>query len=237
MDLHGAIIKAGKKKLIKIESLSPNKLTFTIPQGEILGNVLDFLPYGIVDKTVTGIGATTLEILSKRNSIIVMPTRILAYNKSKYKDGLLYVGGEIAEFNQKKVTKKQIKNYISNSNIEYKKILVVSDSLPAVLEVIGNTVYENYFLMIDEVDIIQTDSVFRPALEKSIDYYFKFNPQKKDVPYQQLSTISHTRYDNKNGSVSKTVREEIKVCKVQCGNDLKSFVFESKGQAVFTPCR
>ena len=37
--------------------------------------------------------------------------------------------------------------------------------------------------------------------------------------------------------VSKTVREEIKVCKVQCGNDLKSFVFESKGQVVFTPCR
>ena len=175
MDLHGAIIKAGKKKLIRIESLSPNKLTFTIPQGEILGNVLDFLPYGIVDKTITGIGATTLEILSKRNSIIVMPTRILAYNKSKYKDGLLYVGGEITEFNQKKVTKKQIKNYISNSNIEYKKILVVSDSLPAVLEAIGNAVYENYFLMIDEVDIIQTDSVFRPALEKSIDYYFNVN--------------------------------------------------------------
>ena len=191
MDLHGAIIKAGKKKLIRIESLSPNKLTFTIPQGEILGNVLDFLPYGIVDKTVTGIGATTLEILSKRNSIIVMPTRILAYNKSKYKDGLLYVGGEIAEFNQKKVTKKQIKNYISNSNIEYKKILVVSDSLPAVLEVIGNTVYENYFLMIDEVDIIQTDSVFRPALEKSIDYYFKFNPQKRCAVSATINHFSH----------------------------------------------
>ena len=42
---------------------------------------MDKMPHGIVDKQVAGIGATTLEIESNRNSIIVVPTKMLAYNK------------------------------------------------------------------------------------------------------------------------------------------------------------
>ena len=54
------------------------------------------MPHGIVDKQVAGIGATSLEIDSKRNSIIVFPTKILAYNKwQRNKTKLLYVGGKI----------------------------------------------------------------------------------------------------------------------------------------------
>lgn len=57
---------------------------------------MDKMPHGIVDKQVAGIGATSLEIDSKRNSIIVFPTKILAYNKwQRNKTKLLYVGGKI----------------------------------------------------------------------------------------------------------------------------------------------
>lgn len=42
---------------------------------------MDKMPHGIMDKQLAGIGAITLEIKSKRDSIIVFPTKILAYNK------------------------------------------------------------------------------------------------------------------------------------------------------------
>ncbi len=51
-------------------------------QGYKMGQVFDRVPYGIIDKTITGLGATTLEIYSEvRSSIIVVPTKALAYNK------------------------------------------------------------------------------------------------------------------------------------------------------------
>lgn len=39
------------------------------------------LPYGIIKKNVTGIGATTLALTAENNCIIVCPTRSLAYGK------------------------------------------------------------------------------------------------------------------------------------------------------------
>ena len=46
-----------------------------------LSSFITKIPHGIVDKKRPGIGATTLEINSRRDSIIVVPTKILAYNK------------------------------------------------------------------------------------------------------------------------------------------------------------
>ena len=40
-----------------------------------LGHAIDYLPHGIIDKTVTGLGGTTLELDCKRNSIIVEPLK------------------------------------------------------------------------------------------------------------------------------------------------------------------
>ncbi|MDC2307980.1 hypothetical protein, partial [Bacteroides stercoris] len=34
--------------------------------------------------------------------------------------------------------------------------------------------YKDYFLMVDEIDVLQTDNNFRPQLENVIDYYFMF---------------------------------------------------------------
>ena len=41
------------------------------------------MPHGIVNKQLPGVGATTLEINSNRNSIIVLPTKALAFSKNK----------------------------------------------------------------------------------------------------------------------------------------------------------
>ena len=148
---------------------APNKVKGIFAnKRHLLSNYLTKMPHGLVDKKITGIGATTLEINSKRNSIIVFPTKALAYGKHSKHPNTLYVGSEIKG---EKVTNQQIEEYLAKDG--YKKLLVVADSLGRLLGIIGKN-YKDYFLMIDEVDVLQTDNNFRPQLENVIDYYFMF---------------------------------------------------------------
>ena len=122
------------------ETKSIDGCNFTMPTEHAwLGDVFATLPYGIIKKNKTGIGATTLELNSKRNSIIVVPTRALAYEKAKNskiqdtnKYKLLYCGGRIEGFSAP-----SLNEYLNDNDIEYKKLLVVADSLPRVLDEIG----------------------------------------------------------------------------------------------------
>lgn len=158
---------------------------------ETLSGYLDKMPHGIVDKQVAGIGATTLEIKSKRNSIIVVPTKILAYNKwIKHKADTLYIGGRI---NQERgaTSNKEIQDYIKNNNITYKKFLVVADSLYRLLRNIGEDNFKDYFLMIDEVDMLQSESNYRPKLESLIDYYFMFPTANRSLVTATLRAFTH----------------------------------------------
>ncbi len=79
--------------------INTNKQLYTINGNELiidnskkLGEVIDRLPSGIIDERATGIGATTCEITSPRNSIIVVPTRALAYSKALSHPDSFYVG-------------------------------------------------------------------------------------------------------------------------------------------------
>lgn len=58
-------------------------IDFTMPGDEKwLEKIFDRMPYGLIKKNRTGIGATTLELKADRNSIIVVPTKALASSKS-----------------------------------------------------------------------------------------------------------------------------------------------------------
>ena len=151
---------------------APNKLKGIFAnKRHLLSNYLTKMPHGLVDKKITGIGATTLEINSKRNSIIVFPTKALAYGKHSKHPNTLYVGSEI-KGEKEKVTNQQIEEYLAKDG--YKKLLVVADSLGRLLGIIGKENYKDYFLMVDEIDVLQTDNNFRPQLENVIDYYLMF---------------------------------------------------------------
>lgn len=159
--------------------------------GDSFWNLADFIdkmPHGIIDKKITGIGATTLEINSKRNSIIVFPTKALAYGKHSKHPNTLYVGSEI-KGESKKVTNQQIQEYLTKDG--YKKLLVVADSLGRLLDIIGKENYKDYFLMVDEIDVLQTDNNFRPQLENVIDYYLKF-------PHKNRSLVTATMKEFSN---------------------------------------
>lgn len=118
------------------------RLTLLYPRAK-LGGIFTSLPYGIVKKSVPGIGATTLALHQPRDTIIVLPTKKLAYqkylrgyNKERTSNRFLYVGSDIPEENFKSPTDEQIRSYIAEKRtgtFPYKKILVVADSLGRVM--------------------------------------------------------------------------------------------------------
>ena len=204
---------------------APNKVTGIFANKKhLLSNYLTKMPHGLVDKKIPGIGATTLEINSKRNSIIVFPTKALAYSKHSKHPNTLYVGSEI-KGEKEKVTNQQIEEYLAKDG--YKKLLVVADSLGRLLGIIGKN-YKDYFLMIDEIDVLQTDNNFIPQLENVIDYYLMFplknrcmvtatmkefiNPLLKKECKFSITWIYNARRDVKllhTNNTTQTVIEEI----------------------------
>ncbi len=141
-----------------------------------LGDVFDEMPSGLVMKAETGLGATTLELKSNRNSIIVEPIKITASSKAKMHNAL-YVGSA-TKMHPTGCSNLVIKAYIEHKKIINKKIIVVADSLERVISTIGESVYSDYFLMIDEIDSFQLDSSYRYSMENSLDFYKNF-PKKK----------------------------------------------------------
>lgn len=137
---------------------------------------IDKMPHGIVNKQIPGVGATTLEINSNRNSIIVLPTKALAFSKCKKHPKTLYIGSEIKD-EKERTTDQEIIEYLQKEG--YKKLLVVADSLGRLLKLIKEENYKDYFLMIDEIDVLQSDSNYRPQLEDVIDYYLLFPPKNR----------------------------------------------------------
>lgn len=199
--VNGATINPAKRNaFIELDHLKDNRFYngcfCTLNDGDKLGDFFDRLPYGVINKNITGIGATSLELKADRNSIIVLPIKALAYNKYKTKtlhdgDGsCMYVGSPIGDI-KSDITPKKIEEYLRLENGKPKKFLVVADSLPKVLRTIGEKHYNDYFLMIDEIDSLQSDSTYRPALENVMDYYTKFDYTNRAAVSATLRDFTH----------------------------------------------
>lgn len=191
-------------------------IEFNMEGKKYLGEVFDRIPFGILNKNRTGVGATTLEIEAKRNSIIVFPNKSLAYSKSKTKDSLLYVGSPIGD-STSIISSKDIKKYIdeidqrrSYEEDVYKKFLVVADSLCKVYEVIATKKesFESYFLLVDEVDMIQSDATYRPKLEDVIDYYFEFPQSNRALVSATIRDFTHHEVQKEPMLIAKYDNEE-----------------------------
>ena len=186
--------------------------TITIEQGQKIGEVMDRIPFGVLNKTITGLGATTLEITNQeRDSIIVVPTKSLAYGKYKsannhFGDGYaFYFGSPIKEI-RSAVKPAQVKNYLDSNNQWKKKFLVVADSLPRLIEILDSyniDVYNSYFLMVDEIDTMQADSAYRPRLEYVMDYYFKFNQKFRSAVSATLNDFSNPKMEYESKIVTR----------------------------------
>lgn len=196
------------RPIMKEDGYVVSDLIMTFPQGLRMGDVFDRIPYGIVNKTITGLGATTLEIMSiKRNSIIVVPTKTLAYSKVKKAnqengDGYaMYIGSPIGDI-KSTITINNVTSYIANKHIgDVQKFIVVADSLPMLinyLEKLKIDAYSDYFLMVDEIDTLQSDSSYRPRLEAVIDHYFKFDFDKRAVVSATMIPFSNPKFEKES---------------------------------------
>lgn len=148
----------------------------------------------ILNKGITGCGGTTLELQSKRNSIILCPTRNLVTSKASL--GYFGVDGN--------VTKTAIKNYLITEN-GYKKIVATYDALPKLMEVIPN--YQEYFLLIDEYHLLFNDySLRNSAITFILNNFYKFNkycfltatPLKPEFILEELKDLPQITYEWNN---------------------------------------
>ncbi len=171
-----------------------------------LSEVLNFLPSGFVYKEETGIGATTLELISNRHSIIVEPIKITASSKAS-EHNALYVGSPTRYHPQKSLKKADIIKYVNDKSITFKKIVVVADSLPRLIEAIGANVFKDYFILIDEIDSFQLDSSYRKSMEACIEIYSNFDSDKRAMlsatridftdPFLRQEPVTEIKYDVK----------------------------------------
>lgn len=185
-----------------------------------LGDYFLNLPYGVIKKNIPGIGATTLALRQQNNTIIVVPTRALAYakyitgyNEDKTQNKYFYVGSDINEC--RKPTDKQIYEYLTRKVecFTYKKIIVVADSLKRVMRQLDSQIShyvmtpdkeayravllkEFWYIMVDEIDAYQSDGVFRPAMENVIDYYFTFPHDRRCLVSATVRPFSNPQLQN-----------------------------------------
>lgn len=171
-------IRSGKSHLISTQKISENEFNIDFESSiKFLSEVLSKLPSGQIHKGKTGVGATSLEIKARRNSIIVEPLKVIASSKSD-PHLHLYVGSP-TKTHPKNPTVSEIEKYLSNPEIKYKKIICVINSLPKVLNAIPKEKRKDYFLMLDESDSLQYDSGYRMEMNKAYNCFKKHPSDKK----------------------------------------------------------
>jgi hypothetical protein len=183
------ILKFKDQSIIKEENFNPESNTYSVLFNNTIkyldSTIIDFIPSGIINKGKTGLGATTFELNSKRNSIIVEPLRITA--SSKAGEDHLYIGSPTIK-HPKTVTDEEILDYLTNDDVEFKKIICVSDSLTRIEKVLDKDYFSTFFLMIDESDSLQMDSSFRDSMER---VYLIYKNHPKDSRCMISATPIH----------------------------------------------
>lgn len=105
----------------------------------------------ILDKGITGCGATRLAITNDRSTLIAAPTVNLIKNKMQEHADLLGVYGG--------VTNQEIADYLQTHDCW--KIMATYDAIPRVVDVAGTEIYKKAFLLVDEYHRLLFDYSFR----------------------------------------------------------------------------
>lgn len=141
----------------------------------------------ILDKTLTGLGATHSEIHSKRNSIIIEPNVPVILDKLNDNDNLEAV--------YEKCTPYSIKQYLK-MDIPYKKIITTPESFHKIRKAameLNINIYKDYFCLFDECEKLTQDIEYRRKISQPIYDFFKFE-QKAFVSATPLK-MSHPEFE------------------------------------------
>ena len=142
-----------------------------IDKGSWLSDVMKEIPTNtILNKVMTGCGATTLEINAARHSIIIEPNVPVIIGKKAQHDFLFAV--------YEGTTREDVKAYLAGEEDGYRKIITTPEGfdkkvLPAMYES-GIAVYEEYFLLLDECEKPIQDVGYRGDIYLPVEDFFKF---------------------------------------------------------------
>lgn len=181
----------------------------TLTKGQYLSDVMDEIPSNcILSKRIPGCGATTLELETKRSSIIVVPNVPVIKSKCDKYPNLIGV--------HENVTVDKICEYLTNNN----KIMTTPESFGKVkiaCERCGINIYNQFFLLMDECHQLIKDADYRTDIVLPMNDFFRFKQKalvsatpimfsdprfeennfelievNADYDYQQEITVTHT---------------------------------------------
>ena len=167
-----------------------------IKKGEWLLDALkrigyDMIPTNtILDKTLTGLGATHSEIHSKRNSIIIEPNVPVILGKLSDNENLEAVYEKCEPYN--------IKKYLQ-MDIPYKKILTTPESFKKIRKTaieLNINIYKDFFCLFDECEKVTQDIDYRNKIAQPIYDFFQFEG-KAFVSATPLP-MSHNEFERQN---------------------------------------
>jgi len=134
-----------------------------------LGEIWKFIPSNaVIHKTLPGFGATTVEINSKRHSIIIEPNVPVIEGKAEKHPNILGVT-EIVKV-------PDIKKYLTG-DVEFKKIVTTPESyfkVQIAFNQLGIKYFDEYFLLFDECEKIVSDNDYRDSISLPMDDFWKF---------------------------------------------------------------
>lgn len=151
----------------------------------------------ILNKTLTGLGATHSEIFSKRNSIIIEPNVPVILGKLNDNENLEAV--------YEKCTPYSIKQYLK-MDMPYKKIITTPESYHKIRKAameLNINIYQEYFCLFDECEKLTQDIDYRRKISQPIYDFFKFE-QKAFVSATPLE-MSHPEFERQGFQLLKVV--------------------------------
>ena len=184
----------------------------TLHEGQYLSDVMSEIPSDcILSKRIPGCGATTLELDTERNSIIVVPNVPVIKSKCGKYSNLLGVYED--------VTIDKIRNYLTNNRLH--KIMTTPESFGKVKTACSSIdIYNHFFLLMDECHQLIKDVDYRTDIVLPMNDFFRFkgkalvsatpigfsDPRFKefetieisaDYDYRQEIAVTHTYNTNK----------------------------------------
>lgn len=186
----------------------------TLHKGQYLSDVMNEIPSNcILSKRIPSCGATTLELETQRNSIIVVPNVPVIKSKCGKYSNLLGVYED--------VTIDKIRNYLTNNRLH--KIMTTPESFGKVktaCERCGIDIYNHFFLLMDECHQLIKDVDYRTDIVLPMNDFFHFEDKalvsatpigfsdprfeefetrevNADYDYRQEITVTHTYNTNK----------------------------------------
>lgn len=148
--------------------------TIEIKQGQVLSDILpnkEIPTNTILNKTLTGCGATYGEIVhAKRHSIIIEPNVPVILGKKAEHPFLFAV--------YEGITKEDVKAYLAGEHDGYRKIITTPEGfdkkvLPAMYET-HTPMYDDYFLLLDECEKTIQDVGYRGDIYLPVEDFFRF---------------------------------------------------------------